>query len=49
MTEIGFPSNLGQNTYEVDYYGGSQVLVYFQDVLVDDVIRIGWSVRQEFH
>jgi hypothetical protein len=41
-----FPSGLGQSTYEFDYYCGSNVLTYFEDILVDDIVRIAWSVQQ---
>ncbi len=43
---IDFPTGLGNITYEYDYFSGSQVLVYFEDVLVDDCVRIAWSVQQ---
>lgn len=43
---IDFPVGLGNITYEYDYFAGSQVLVYFEDVLVDDIVRIAWSVQQ---
>lgn len=44
---IQFPVGLGNITYEYDYFAGSQVLVYFEDVLVDDIVRIAWSVSQQ--
>jgi hypothetical protein len=43
---VDFPVGLGNITYEYDYYSGSQVLIYFEDVLVDDVVRIAFSVQQ---
>lgn len=41
-----FPLGLGDIHYEYDYFSGSNVLVYFEDVLVDDCVRIAWSVQQ---
>jgi len=40
------PGSLGNITYEYDYFAGSQVLVYFAQVLVDDIVRIAWNVQQ---
>ena len=44
--DVSFPSSLGNTTYEMDYYAGSQVLVFFEEVLVDDCVRIAWTVEQ---
>lgn len=44
---IEFPVGLGNITYEYDYFSGSQVLVYFEEVLVDDIVRIAWAVNQQ--
>jgi len=44
--EVGFPEGLGAINYEYDYYAGSQVLIYFEDVLVDDCVRIAFQVQQ---
>lgn len=41
-----FPVGLGHIVYESDYFCGANVLCYFEDVLVDDVVRIAWSVNQ---
>ncbi len=46
---IDFPVGLGNITYEFDYFSGSQTLIYFEDVLVDDIVRIGWSINQSRH
>jgi hypothetical protein len=43
---IDFPVGLGNITYEYDYYTGSSTLVYFEEVLVDDIVRIAWAVSQ---
>jgi hypothetical protein len=43
---INFPEGLGNTVYEYDYFTGSQCLVYFEDVLVDDLVRIGWTINQ---
>lgn len=43
---IDFPNGLGQIIYEMDYFAGSQVLVYANHILIDDCVRIGWSVQQ---
>jgi hypothetical protein len=43
---IDLPEGLGNITYEYDYFAGSQVLVYFEDVLVDDIVRVAWSINQ---
>jgi len=44
---ISFPRPLGEITYEFDYFSGSGVLVYAEDVLVDDTLRIAWNVSQD--
>ncbi len=44
---INFPTGLGNITYEYDYFSGSQTLVYFEEVLVDDIVRIAWSINQQ--
>jgi hypothetical protein len=41
-----FPLGLGDISYEFDYFAGSQCLVYFEQVLVEDCVRIAWSVQQ---
>jgi hypothetical protein len=38
--------HLGNITYEHDYFGGAQVLVYFGDVLIDSAVSISYSVQQ---
>lgn len=43
---INFPPQMGRVIYEYDYFAGSQVMVYFDDVLVDDICRIAWGVTQ---
>jgi len=43
---IDFPPQMGRIIYEYDYFSGSQVMVYFSDVLVDDICRIAWGVTQ---
>lgn len=43
---IEFPDGLGRITYEYDYFSGSSTQVFFEDVLVDDIVRIAWSVSQ---
>lgn len=43
---VGFPPALGNIIYEYDYFAGSQCIVYFEDVLVDDIVRIAWGVTQ---
>jgi len=43
---IEFPRGLGNTNYEYDFFAGSQVLVYFEDVWVDDCVRIAWAVAQ---
>jgi hypothetical protein len=43
---IGCPIGLGNITYEYDYFTGSQVLVYAEDVLIDDCIRVAWATTQ---
>lgn len=45
--EFGFDPALSDTLYEYDYYTGSQVLCYFGPVLLDDMVRIGWSVSQQ--
>lgn len=45
-TRFPFPWRMGNVNYEYDMYSGSQVLVYFEDVLVEDAARIGWNVSQ---
>jgi hypothetical protein len=37
---------LGNITYEHDYYGGSQISVYFGDILIDNALSINFSVQQ---
>jgi hypothetical protein len=46
LDAVHFPFRLGNTVYEYDYYSGSQCLVYFEDVLVDDTVRIAWNVEQ---
>lgn len=43
---IDFPAGLGNIVYEYDYFAGSQILTYFEHVLVDDCVRIAFSVQQ---
>jgi hypothetical protein len=43
---IEFPVGLGNITYEYDYHAGSDVLVAFENVLVDDIVRIAWGTQQ---
>ena len=43
---IEFPRGLGNINYEYDFFAGSQVLVYFEDVWVDDCVRVAWAVAQ---
>jgi len=43
---VEFPNSLGNIVYDHDYFSGSQVLVYFEDVLVDDCVRIAFSAEQ---
>ncbi len=43
---VNFPQGLGEIVYEYDWYTGSQVLVYFEEVCLDDCVRIAWGVRQ---
>jgi hypothetical protein len=45
-TDIEFPQGLGNITYEYDYFCGGQVLTYFEDILVDDIVRIVWNTQQ---
>jgi hypothetical protein len=44
---IHFPRNLGNIIYEYDYFSGSSCLVYFEHILVDDCVRIGFNVQQQ--
>jgi len=44
---IDFPTGLGNVTYEYDYFSGAQTLVYFEEVCVDDIVRIAWAVSQQ--
>lgn len=44
---IQFPRNLGNIIYEYDYFSGSQCLVYFEHILLDDCVRIGFNVEQQ--
>jgi hypothetical protein len=37
---------LGNITYETDYFSGSQILVYFGDILIDSALSISFSVQQ---
>jgi hypothetical protein len=37
---------LGNITYEHDYYAGSQISVYFGDILIDNALSINFSVQQ---
>jgi hypothetical protein len=37
---------VGQTHYEYDFYSGSQVCVYFGDILVDEIVAISFDVRQ---
>jgi hypothetical protein len=44
---IDFPVGLGNITYEYDFFAGNQTLIYFEDVLVDDAVRIAWQCSQQ--
>jgi hypothetical protein len=42
---IGAPQ-LGEYTYEMDYYSGSQINLLMGDVLIDSAVKIGFDVNQ---
>lgn len=43
---IEFPEQIGSITYEFDYFAGSAVMVYAEDILLDDCVRIGFNIQQ---
>ena len=40
------PSEVNQTTYEFDYYTGSQISIYFGNLLIDDIEHIQYNVTQ---
>lgn len=45
-TRFPFPWRMGNTNYEYDYFAGSSVLTYFEEILVEDTCRIAWNVQQ---